>query len=370
MVQTLNIDLNNMNKTWTSGAIELLGHAGGHVKLDTAFDKRIAFISIDNAVEITVKNYLSLPKQFFGTERPSRKELDECNNGFTSYLSLLFKYADKKLIGIDPGDIEHYHRIRNTLYHDGTGLAVDQEYLNAYFTLAKLLLKRLFNIDFQEEQEDASLERLILNWNHIEEYLAEILETGLVHTGTYKWEDAISKGLLTMDLVKNITDLRQLRNKIVHSKSIDNSELLHTFKKSKFVLQELKKQVDANREIINSRNFFFEPAISEVKGKLTLNSFYGPPNYGETPDQDRIENVWILNLEKPINVHQEKPNLEEGDFNSTQYDIDRIQLVTAKHKVDINKFKDKVISVKGTFWGAHTGHHFTPVLMDVIDIKE
>ena len=37
-----------MNNTWTSGAIELLGHAGGHVKLDTAFDKRIAFISIDN----------------------------------------------------------------------------------------------------------------------------------------------------------------------------------------------------------------------------------------------------------------------------------------------------------------------------------
>lgn len=359
-----------MNNTWTSGAIELLRHAGGHVKLDTAFDKRIAFISIDNAVEITVKTYLLLPKQFFGTNRPSRKELDECNNGFTSYLSLLFKYADEKLIGIDPGDIEHYHRIRNTLYHDGTGLAVDQEYLKAYFILAKLLLKRLFNIDFQENQEDASLERLILNWNHIEEYLAEILETGLVHTGTYKWEDAISKSLLTMDLVSNITELRFLRNKIVHSKFIDNIELLQTFNKSKFVLQEVKKQLAANREIINSRNYFFEPVVSEIKGKLTLNSFYGLPSYGETPDKDAIENVWILNLEKSINIHQEKPKLEEDDFNSTQYDIDRIQLATAKHEVDLNKYQDKHVIVNGTIWGTHTGHHFTTVLMDVISVRQ
>lgn len=358
-----------MNKTWTSGALELFGHASGHIKLDTAFDKRIAFISIDNAVEIMVKTYLSLPKQFFGADRPSRKEIDECNNGFTSYLSLLFKYADKKLIGIDPGDIEHYHRIRNTLYHDGTGLAVDQEYSNAYFTLAKLLIKRLFNVDFQEQHEEASLEKLIINWNHIEENLTEVLEAGLVHIGTYKWEEAISKGLITIELVNDISSLRQLRNQIVHSKTIDNIELQHTYQKSKVVLQELKKQVEASREIIKNRNFFYEPVASEIKGKLTLNSFYGPPNYGKTPETDMIETVWVLNLDSTINVHQDKPELEEEDFNSTQYNIDRVQLATARNKIDLKKYQDKIINVKGTFWGAHTGHHFTPVLMDVISVS-
>ena len=33
------------------------------------------------------------------------------------------------MIGIDEADVEHYHRIRNTLYHNGTGLSVDDEYL-------------------------------------------------------------------------------------------------------------------------------------------------------------------------------------------------------------------------------------------------
>ena len=50
-----------MNKTWASGAIELLAHASGHIGLDTAFDKRIAFISIDNAVEITIRTYKGMP---------------------------------------------------------------------------------------------------------------------------------------------------------------------------------------------------------------------------------------------------------------------------------------------------------------------
>jgi hypothetical protein len=139
---------------------------------------------------------------------PSKKEIDENFNSFTGYLYLLFKYADKVLIGIDPGDIEHYHRIRNTLYHDGTGLAVDQEYINAYYTIAKLLLKRLFDVDFQEQQPEASIENVILNWNHIEEYLTELTDSSSSKSGIHKWEEAFSQGILPGDLVKHIADLR------------------------------------------------------------------------------------------------------------------------------------------------------------------
>lgn len=187
-----------MNKTWTSGAIELLRHASGHIKLKTAFDKRIAFISIDNAVETTIITYLTLPKQFFGKDRPSRKEIIECDNNFTNYLTLLYKYCEEKLVGIDPADIEHYHRIRNRLYHDGTGLAVDQEYISAYFIIAKLLLKRLFNIDFKELENEELLAKLILNWNQIEEYLSEIFGSSFIFPDTYKWEDAIKNNLLNI----------------------------------------------------------------------------------------------------------------------------------------------------------------------------
>lgn len=353
-----------MDKTWTSGAIELLDHASGHIPLETAFDKRIAFISIDNAVEIAIKTYLKLPKQFFGTDAPSRKEFDDCNNGFTNYLLLLTKYAEQKLIGIEPGDIEHYHRLRNTLYHDGTGLSVDQKHLDAYFVLAKLLLKRLFNIDFQEVEEHVSLEGVIINWNHIEELIAEITEDG----GTFKWEEAMSKGLLTIELINEISDLRKLRNQIVHSKSIDDQQLITAFGKSKSVLQELRKHAEKNRAILSDRNFFFEPSICEIKGKMTFNHFYGPPNYGATKDPEELESVWVLNFETTINIHYERPR--KSGFNSSQYNIKRVQLTVGNSKIKLAKYQDKIISVKGKFWEAQTGHHFTSVMMDVMSVEE
>jgi hypothetical protein len=53
-----------MNKTWTSGAIELLRHTGSHIKLNTAFDKRIFFISIDDTAEIIVSALLKPSESF------------------------------------------------------------------------------------------------------------------------------------------------------------------------------------------------------------------------------------------------------------------------------------------------------------------
>lgn len=129
-----------MKSTWASGAIELLKHADSHIDLSTAFDKRIAFISIDNCVETIIRTYISLPNAKSGI-KVKKQELDEAGNGFPQLLSLLFKYTPEKLVGIDAVDIEHYHRIRNKLYHDGTGLSVDDEYLIAYRGIAGVLLK-------------------------------------------------------------------------------------------------------------------------------------------------------------------------------------------------------------------------------------
>ena len=50
-----------MELTWASGALELIRHADTHINLETAFDGRIAFISVDNAVETSIRVFLSLP---------------------------------------------------------------------------------------------------------------------------------------------------------------------------------------------------------------------------------------------------------------------------------------------------------------------
>src|SRR5688572_19576260 len=109
-----------MEHTWASGAIELLRHADSHIHSNSAFDRRIAFISIDNAVETAVRTFLSLPRTRSGVI-VRRDDIEAVENSFPGLLALLWKHAGARLTGIDDTDIEHYHRIRNKLYHDGTG---------------------------------------------------------------------------------------------------------------------------------------------------------------------------------------------------------------------------------------------------------
>lgn len=42
-----------MQRPWIAGSKELLENAVGHFGLDEAFDPHLAFVSIDNAVELT-----------------------------------------------------------------------------------------------------------------------------------------------------------------------------------------------------------------------------------------------------------------------------------------------------------------------------
>jgi hypothetical protein len=96
-----------MENTWASGSIELLRHADSHIHLETAFDRRIAFISIDNSVETSIRTFLSLPKSKSGVLVP-RKDLNAVENSFPGLLSLLWAHAGSRLTGVDEAGIEHY----------------------------------------------------------------------------------------------------------------------------------------------------------------------------------------------------------------------------------------------------------------------
>lgn len=231
-----------MEKTWASGALELLRHADSHIDLDLAFDKRIAFISIDNCVEVCLRAFLSLPT-FKSNVRVSRAEVEAASNSFPKLLDLLFTHAPKKVSGLDPGDIEHYHRIRNTLYHEGTGLSVDEQYLKAYRSIAGILLQNLFGvIATPSSGARPTLEVLIRNWNHIDKLVKDTMEhEGL--TTTFKWEQAFAIRLLQPEEVSELTELRMARNKLVHSESIDKDEIEYWAKKSERLLQLLRERL-------------------------------------------------------------------------------------------------------------------------------
>ena len=210
-----------MEKTWASGALELLKHAEEHINKGEAFDQRIAFISIDNSVETAIRTFIFMPFSLSDVKF-SFKEKDEIGNSFPKMVNLLSEKASSKISGIELFDIEFYHRLRNQLYHEGTGLSVDKNHLEAYRTIGKLLLKNLFQIEFNYSTTDKSLPSLILLWEEIDKLTKRLFQINNIDFGkTFKWEEALQKSVLTKNQISLFNELKRIRNEQVHSLSTE-----------------------------------------------------------------------------------------------------------------------------------------------------
>src|SRR5688572_30044400 len=120
---------------WASGPAEILEHGLSLlIEKDSDKNRRLAIISIDNAVELMIKTYLNLPSRITGL-KISRKDYAEFSESFPRLLDALEANAAKTLEGIDLGEVEWYHRLRNELYHQGNGLTVERRKVEVYAEL-------------------------------------------------------------------------------------------------------------------------------------------------------------------------------------------------------------------------------------------
>jgi hypothetical protein len=85
-----------------------------------------------------------------------------------------------------------------------------------------------------------------------------------------------------------------------------------------------------------------------------LRPFYGPPNYGETPEIDKIESYYVLQLSEPV-------TFTRGYVTET---VEEIQLIIIDNK-DIELNTDWSYIVYGNAYFAETGHHHTSVIIIV-----
>lgn len=205
-----------MEKPWIAGSKELLFHATEHLNNKSDFDKRIAFISIDNAVELIMKTYLSLPKRIRIKDGPTRKELQDAENSFPAFLDLLEKYDSEKLTGISLEDIEWFHRLRNQLYHSGNGMTVELSKLETYYKIALALFESLFDEKFIIDKKltyTTNLGIFMDKWVKFENNLRSKLPPK--DDFAYYWKrDFLAK--IDSDLIPLFNDLMDFRNKVVH----------------------------------------------------------------------------------------------------------------------------------------------------------
>ncbi|HZJ99383.1 MAG TPA: DUF4431 domain-containing protein, partial [Tissierellaceae bacterium] len=118
----------------------------------------------------------------------------------------------------------------------------------------------------------------------------------------------------------------------------------------------------------NLSEYYFEPNVSIIEGTLITRLHYGPPNFGEDPDNDEKEYPFILLLDDSIKVIAKETDM----INSSISDISEIQLVLRgnPHLHIAKQYKNKHIKIQGTLFSAFTGHHHTKVLMVVDEVLE
>jgi len=230
------------NKPWTSGPRELLEHADTHMRNDSAFDHRIAFISLDNAIEVMIRTFLGLPKRARGREGPSRKALDAAF-GFPDLIDLLEKYADDLIHGIELGDIEWYHRIRNSLYHEGNGITVDKRQLETYRAVAVLLFENLFDARYiakKEEKPDATMS-FLTQWGELENRLKtaamEYINKPHHRPPSSLVDVLVDKSVVDTEFQSAFHDLRRIRNSVAHGQRIPGLDVPG-------VMTQLKRLID------------------------------------------------------------------------------------------------------------------------------
>lgn len=207
---------------WATGPGEILRHGLDLLKKDSDTNRRLAMISIDNAVELMIKTFLGLPKRLTGLTIP-RREFQEFSESFPRLLDALEQYAPDKLDGIDLGTIEWYHRLRNELYHQGNGLTVEREKVVIYSQLANLLFKNLFGYALVHSKEPHTelLGEFMASWVRLESGLRALASRhsllgesrpGLI--GVMKFLEGAA--LLEPHHRSELDELRKIRNEVVH----------------------------------------------------------------------------------------------------------------------------------------------------------
>ncbi len=117
------------------------------------------------------------------------------------------------------------------------------------------------------------------------------------------------------------------------------------------------------------RSLHYEPETVELEGKLVIQSKYGPPNFGEDPKTDQKVRIPVLVLKTPVNVLPIEGK-DDGINTEPVYRVRQIQLSFAVGETGHKKLIGKDVVVKGTLYRAHTGHHYTDVVLTVRSIKK
>lgn len=134
---------------WAYGPYELLLHAELHIRDGEYFDRRIAMISYDNAIEVAITVYLSLnPIQRQG-RKYDKVKMDSWLKNYHRKIDFLMQEIKQRKIKceITKEEIVWYHDIRNKQYHGGGNTIPQLRDLQKIRQIAMWIFSFLYDIE-------------------------------------------------------------------------------------------------------------------------------------------------------------------------------------------------------------------------------
>lgn len=141
-------------RRWEQGPFELLVHAEAHFKGGREFDRRMAIISYDNAIEVAIHSYLNLhPIQ----RRNREYATDKIRNWLQNYHTKIdFFMEEVSSLGLplvcDKADFIWYHKVRNDQYHKGEPTIPQGEDLESIREAALWVFSILYDIEDTDQR--------------------------------------------------------------------------------------------------------------------------------------------------------------------------------------------------------------------------
>ena len=137
-----------MLKPWAFGPFELLLHAELHLRDRNDFDRRIALISFDNSIEVSVTTYLTLHPIQRGNRTYNRADVENWLNNYHTKLDFFFDEVTTRALALrcNKDEIIWYHGVRNDQYHAGRPSIPSERDLNGVRDAAFWIFEVLYDV--------------------------------------------------------------------------------------------------------------------------------------------------------------------------------------------------------------------------------
>lgn len=100
---------------------------------------------------------------------------------------------------------------------------------------------------------------------------------------------------------------------------------------------------------------------------MVRKTFPGPPNYESVADGDKAVTLFVLHLAQPTCF---EPEDKTDSLYESAYDVADIQLVLTSEQAyaKLRPLLGKPVRLAGSAFGRHTGGHYTPVLLEKVEL--